>query len=155
MNPKQMRKRKSFSKKARADILSRTDFRCYSCGLPMKMEDDWWIEHILPHSHKGSDDVTNLLPSCRLCNFVRGNRPPEEVRKMLLVGYALMPEIRKGTPLGKSVEEHLEKRERRLAKARKHPVLAMNEAASNTLRELRKEASQSPNIQTDSGPLSA
>src|SRR4051812_11471648 len=117
------RRRKLFSRAARKAILERTAGRCYSCGLPMALEDDWWIEHVLPHSHAGTDEVLNLLPSCRLCNFVRGNLTPTEIRKMLGIGYALMPEIRKNSELGQAVVAFLERREARLAKKRKHAVL--------------------------------
>lgn len=133
------RRRKPFSRAVRHAVLARTDGRCYSCGLAMTMDDDWWVEHILPHSHAGSDEVPNLLPSCRLCNFVRSNRSPTEVRKMLLIGYALMPEVRKDSELGRVVVAFLEKREARLKKKRKHAVLAMNEDVRNTIRAYREE----------------
>ena len=106
------------------------------------MEDDWWIEHILPHSREGSDDIVNLLPSCRLCNFVRGNSDPIEVRKMLNIGYALAPEVRKKTKLGIEVSDYLERREARLAKNRKWPHLAMNEDTRNTIRAERPPEDQ-------------
>jgi hypothetical protein len=105
----------------------------------MAMDDDWWVEHILPHSHEGSDDIPNLLPSCRLCNFVRGNRKPDEIRRMLLIGFALMPEVKKNSELGKLVVQFLEKREARLRRKRKHPVLAMTEDIRNTIRAYREE----------------
>ena len=137
--PTPKRRRKPFSISTRRAVLERTDCRCYSCSLPMTMDDDWWVEHILPHSHEGSDEIPNLLPSCRLCNFVRGNRKPEEIRKMLLIGYALMSEIRKDSELGKHVNQFLGKREDRLQKKRKHPVLAMTEDIRNTIRSHRKD----------------
>lgn len=136
---KAKRRRKLFSVTARKAILERTAGRCYSCGLPMALEDDWWIEHVLPHSHEGSDDVLNLLPSCRLCNFVRGNQSPTEIRKMLTVGYAMMSEVRKKTELGNAVVAHLDQREMRLKKKRRHAVLAMNEDIRNTIRAHREE----------------
>jgi 5-methylcytosine-specific restriction endonuclease McrA len=135
--PKARRTRKALSRADRRSIHERTDGRCYSCGLPMALEDDWWIEHILPHSREGSNEVPNLLPSCRLCNFVRSNRTPTEIRKMLNIGYVLAAEVRKNSQLGRAVIAHLDKREARLKKTRKHAVLAMNEDIRNTIRSHR------------------
>lgn len=136
------RRRKVWSHSQREEILRSTAGRCYSCGLPMGIADDWWVEHIIPHSLGGSDDTDNLLPSCRLCNFARSNHKPEYIRRILIIGSALIREIDRGSQLGVSVDAFLQGRENRLAKRRKHPHLAMNAAAMNTLRQERQNVGQ-------------
>lgn len=138
------RRRKLWSRSQREEILRSTAGRCYSCGLPMGISDDWWVEHIIPHSLGGSDDTDNLLPSCRLCNFARSNHSPEYVRRILVIGSALIREVDRGSQLGLDVNAFLQLREQRLAKKRKHPDLAMNAAAKNTIRRERQNAEQMP-----------
>jgi len=141
------KRRKVFSKEQRAIILKRTDYRCYSCGLKMSLEDDWWVEHILPHSHDGSNDIENLLPSCRLCNSARSNFKPETIRKILWIGYAMIHEIGKKSDLGEKVMDFMKKREEKLSKRRKHNSLAMNFESKNTIRADRHKAK--PDIKTE------
>lgn len=38
------------------------------------------VEHIVPRSMGGTDDLDNLRPACRSHNSARGNRPLEEWR---------------------------------------------------------------------------
>ena len=108
----------------------------------MAPSDDWWVEHIIPHSLGGSDQPDNLLPSCRLYNFVRSNHSPEYVRRMLALGSALIREVDRSSPLGVAIAEFIQLREARLAKQRKHPDLAMTPAARNTIRQEREQAEQ-------------
>ncbi|WP_439621298.1 HNH endonuclease [Gemmata sp.] len=140
------RRRKVWSRSHREEILRSTAGRCYSCGLAMDISDDWWVEHIIPHSLGGSDNTDNLLPSCRLCNFVRSNHSPDYIRRILVIGSALIREVDRGSQLGVSVEAFLQEREQRLAKRRKHSHLAMNAAALNTLRHERQPVQQKPLI---------
>jgi hypothetical protein len=133
------RRRKTFKKEEREMILKRTDYRCYSCGLKMSLNDDWWVEHILPHSHEGSDNIENLLPSCRLCNSVRSNFKPETIRKILWIGYAMIHEVGKKTDLGLRVMDFMNERELKLSKRRKHRSLALNPDTKSTIRADREK----------------
>jgi hypothetical protein len=120
----------------------------------MDISDDWWVEHIIPHSLGGSDETDNLLPSCRLCNFARSNHSPEYVRRLLVIGSALIREVDRGSQLGLAVDTFLQMREQRLAKKRKHPDLAMNAAAKNTIRQERLNANQgsfNADVHSDTG----
>lgn len=40
---------------------------CGSCG-------DTEIDHVVPLSRGGTDDISNLQPLCRYCNGLKGNR---------------------------------------------------------------------------------
>ena len=142
VKPIEKRRRKAWSRAQREEIIRRTAGRCYSCGLNMVPSDDWWVEHIIPHSLGGSDQPDNLLPSCRLCNFVRSNHSPEYVRRMLALGSALLREVDRNSQLGVAINEFIRLREARLAKKRKWPDLAMNSSAKNTIRQEREQLEQ-------------
>lgn len=105
----------------------------------MLITDDWWIEHIIPHSLGGSNEMDNLLPSCRFCNFVRSNHSPEYVRRILYLGSAVIREVDRETTLGKAVSDFLSVREAKLSRRRKHSALAMNAESKNTIRDERGE----------------
>ena len=46
---------------------------CYVCGKPITKEGHATLEHILPVSKGGTDDMGNLALSHEKCNQVRGN----------------------------------------------------------------------------------
>lgn len=61
------------SRSLRASILEQAAHRCGYCqtqervsGIPLT------IEHILPRTSGGTDDIENLWCSCRLCNEAKG-----------------------------------------------------------------------------------
>ena len=64
-------KRKSFSKKERFEIFKRDNFTCQYCGqeAPDVILE---VDHIKPLAENGSNDLTNLITSCRDCNRGKG-----------------------------------------------------------------------------------
>ena len=67
-------KRTPISKKIRFEVFKRDGFRCVYCG---KIPPDVILEvdHIIPVSKKGTNDINNLVTSCFECN--RGKRDIE------------------------------------------------------------------------------
>jgi len=65
--------RKSFSKKERYEVFKRDDFTCQYCGreAPDVILE---VDHIKPIVEGGSNDLTNLVTSCRDCNRGKGAR---------------------------------------------------------------------------------
>lgn len=62
-----MAKRKTIGKKIRFEIFKRDSFKCQYCGASAPdviLE----IDHVIPVSKGGDDDITNLITSCRDCN---------------------------------------------------------------------------------------
>jgi len=50
--------------------------RCFYCEHSLEVK-EIQIEHIEPRSGGGSDDIENLVPSCRRCNSEKGPLPLE------------------------------------------------------------------------------
>ena len=68
-----MAQRKPLSKKLRFEVLKRDSFTCQYCGgkAPDILLE---IDHIIPVSKDGTDDILNLITSCRDCNSGKSNR---------------------------------------------------------------------------------
>ena len=45
---------------------------CYLCGQGLIWDDPWEIEHVIPRSRGGTDDLNNLGLAHRSCNRVKG-----------------------------------------------------------------------------------
>ncbi len=60
------------------EVFKRDNYTCQYCGeVGGKLEAD----HIIPFSKGGSDDIINLLTSCRKCNRQKKDKPYEEFIK--------------------------------------------------------------------------
>lgn len=114
------RARKPFSPKTRKEVAAKTDGHCYSCGHKFESLSEIWIEHIIPFSLGGSDEVHNLLPGCRVCNYTRQNFTPHQIQRMLSIGSVLVREIDKKSALGEEVLDFLKSEDARREKKRKH-----------------------------------
>lgn len=66
-------KRKPISKKLRMEVFKRDKFTCQYCG---RMSPDVILEvdHIKPVAEGGTNDILNLITSCRDCNRGKGKR---------------------------------------------------------------------------------
>ena len=57
----------ALSKKRRLDVFKRDSFQCAYCGkTPPNVVLE--VDHIIPKSKSGSDDIDNLITSCFDCN---------------------------------------------------------------------------------------
>lgn len=71
---KTMTKRKAIPKKTRFEVFKRDSFTCQYCGN--KSPDAVLvIDHIEPVSKGGTNDILNLITSCRDCNAGKSDRP--------------------------------------------------------------------------------
>ena len=62
--------RKSFSRKMREDVYAKCDGHCAYCGCEISMK-EMQIDHLEPFYNGGKDNIENLMPSCRQCNFYK------------------------------------------------------------------------------------
>ena len=67
-----MAKRKNLGKKIRFEVFKRDSFTCQYCGqsAPQVILE---VDHIIPVSKGGDNDLTNLITSCRDCNRGKSN----------------------------------------------------------------------------------
>jgi len=61
------RKRKAIPDSTRFEVFKRDQFKCQYCGR-CAPEIVLEIDHVDPHSKGGSDEILNLITSCRDCN---------------------------------------------------------------------------------------
>lgn len=60
-------------KRNRKQVLEAYNYICHYCNGPANTAD-----HIIPVSKGGTNEISNLLPACHICNSTRQNR--ERVR---------------------------------------------------------------------------
>lgn len=46
--------------------------------------DGFTVDHLIPQSNNGSDDISNLVPSCHECNSCKGKHPLDYFRWLLV-----------------------------------------------------------------------
>jgi len=68
-------KRPAISSSERAEVMRLSNYRCGYCGGEQGPFD---VDHIIPISKGGSNDIANLLLACWPCNRAKGARSPEE-----------------------------------------------------------------------------
>lgn len=56
--------------------------RCWYCGIT---PEEITVDHAKPRSRGGNNSDDNLLPSCRYCNNLKGDRTISEFRKCVKV----------------------------------------------------------------------
>jgi len=71
--------REEISGSVRYEVLKRAKGRCECCGIS-KEERDLDVDHIVPRSKKGINDITNYQALCWLCNTNKGNRDKTDFR---------------------------------------------------------------------------
>ena len=70
-------KRKSFSSKERLTIYRKTEGHCYLCGEFVDF-DSFEVEHKIPLSKGGTNDLKNLFCSCHCCNSIKQDIYPKD-----------------------------------------------------------------------------
>lgn len=60
------------------------DIRCWYCGRCIK-DKEITFDHVVPKAHGGTDDPSNLVCCCALCNRLKGQKSLEEFEKLMLI----------------------------------------------------------------------
>ena len=76
-------KRKSLSASDRLDVYRKTEGHCYLCGDFVDF-DLFEIEHKIPISKGGTNDLSNLFCSCHICNLIKHDISSEDFMKRIL-----------------------------------------------------------------------
>lgn len=72
--------RKSFSQKTREAVYAKCGGHCAYCGCEVTVK-EMQIDHLEPFFNGGKDDIDNLLPACRQCNFYKNTFSLEVYRE--------------------------------------------------------------------------
>ena len=72
--PENKSKRKPLSGKTRLDVMERDDYKCQMCGRTVEDGIKLHIDHIVPVSKGGSNDMSNLQVLCHECNLAKHDR---------------------------------------------------------------------------------
>lgn len=85
----------SFTKNIRERVYSKYGGRCAYCGERIDIK-DMQVDHFIPVERnrpdswlrhpRGTDEISNLMPSCRSCNFRKGMSDIEQFRENLQHG---------------------------------------------------------------------
>ena len=67
-------KRVPFYAETKAAVWDMTGGECWYCGVQTNPFLDFTIDHVIPVSKGGSDDLGNLVPCCRPCNCRKSDR---------------------------------------------------------------------------------
>ncbi len=72
------------TKKKRLEVYKKFNGLCAYSGTPLK--DDWQVEHVLPKSRGGTDELQNLMPVQKIINHYKNSLNLEEFRELWLGG---------------------------------------------------------------------
>ena len=75
--------RKQIDQKIRKQVYEKYNRHCAYCGCELKCK-DMQVDHVIPvYGKDGGNDIDNLLPSCRMCNFYKSTFSIEVFRNHL------------------------------------------------------------------------
>jgi hypothetical protein len=72
--PKKVPNRRPISKKKLIAVMQKSESKCVACGST----EDLHVDHIIPHSRGGSNDLQNLQMLCAPCNLSKGTKTMDE-----------------------------------------------------------------------------
>ena len=68
-----MSRREPIPARLRHEVFRRDGYRCRECGATNK-ETTLHVDHILPVSQGGTNEISNLQTLCQKCNLAKSNR---------------------------------------------------------------------------------
>ena len=78
-----MSERKAIPKKVRRKVYEKYNGHCAYCGCKLEYK-DMQVDHVVAvYWHGGGNEVDNLMPACRMCNFYKSTFTLEKFRECL------------------------------------------------------------------------
>lgn len=74
--------RKPISKELRQLVYNKCNGHCAYCGCELEYK-DMQVDHVLAVGRGGGNELENLLPACRQCNYDKHTKSIEEFRKRI------------------------------------------------------------------------
>ncbi|RGJ66540.1 HNH endonuclease [Eubacterium sp. TM05-53] len=75
--------RKPIPKKIREQVYQKYNGHCAYCGCELEYK-DMQVDHVVSvYGNNGSNDIENLMPACRMCNFYKSTFSIDVFRKHL------------------------------------------------------------------------
>lgn len=74
--------RRKLSKSERQQIHNKCNGHCAYCGCELDYK-DMQVDHMIPISRGGADELSNMLPACRSCNHYKATLGVEGFRRYL------------------------------------------------------------------------
>lgn len=75
--------RKPIPKKIREQVYKKYNGHCAYCGCEIDYK-DMQVDHVISvYGKDGSNDLDNLMPTCRMCNFYKSTYSLDDFRKNL------------------------------------------------------------------------
>lgn len=75
-------KRRRLSKSERQKVYQKCHGHCAYCGYALDYK-DMQVDHVKPLRIGGSDDISNMLPTCRSCNHYKATLDLEQFREYI------------------------------------------------------------------------
>lgn len=79
--------RKRLTKQERRIVYDKTGGRCAYCGCAISF-DEMQVDHMISLHNHGADDIENMLPACRECNYYKRGSNPDGFRRKLKKAFA-------------------------------------------------------------------
>ena len=67
----------------RAEVWAKTSGYCWYCGRLMNPWSNFTIDHMDPRIQGGGDNLSNLVPCCKICNSRKGGKTVIEYKEYL------------------------------------------------------------------------
>jgi 5-methylcytosine-specific restriction endonuclease McrA len=92
------KRRKTYSKEERKMVYDKADGYCALCGCKLQLSDAT-LDHIIPLSMGGVDDLSNIQLACLPCNQFKKNILPDEFYQRIKKIFVYQMEKKKGNSL--------------------------------------------------------
>src|SRR5437867_12644517 len=82
--------RGKISRSLREEVFARDNYTCQFCGASPSLE-KLTIDHLIPLSHGGLDEMVNFVTSCQSCNTRKANQPLDRFARGIQVPLEQLP----------------------------------------------------------------